>query len=481
MPIWFWKRKSVKPQESGAPAPYIIRDVGDKDYFVLDGGAEGSRSSERIKFRDVITVIPSLSGNSYKEAPYKLLSIRKPTSNDDDDEKSHFELYSYGIDALPPTFPKHYMVDQLPGHLSLITATYPRRKIHVMVSVRSGTCEAEEFFDKIVQPTLKALGLVPGSYEVHYTTSDSTITTFASTHLNAVANAGVPQTVVLLSGDGGMVDIINGLITTPHTTDYVKPTIGLLVLGTGNALANSSGLNQNSHTKGLRTLLQGKPVPVPTFVAKFSPGSALLVDEARKNLPLPTLDSTAVGILHGAVVCSWGLHASLVADSDTEEYRKFGSERFQMAAKELLTPSDGSSSHAYRGKVTVFGSDGSSKQLDRTEYMYMLATLVSNLEATFRISPASKPLDGKLRLVHFGVLDPSEVMRILGGAFDGGKHVDDDAVGYEVVEGLRIDFEESDAKWRRVCVDGKIIVVSEGGWVEIRRESKEVVDLVIDR
>jgi hypothetical protein len=115
--------------------------------------------------------------------------------------------------------------------------------------------------------------------------------------------------------------------------------------------------------------------------------------------------------------------------------------------------------------------------------MYVLATLVSNLEKTFTISPSSKPLDGQLRLVHFGPMPSGkEVMGVMGQAYQGGKHVADPAVGYEDIEGLRIDFEgkEEDGRWRRICVDGKIVRVDKDGWIELRKEPRHVLDVICD-
>ena len=68
----------------------------------------------------------------------------------------------------------------------------------------------------------------------------------------------------------------------------------------------------------------------------------------------------------------------------------------------------------------------------------------------------------------------------MGKAFQGGGHVEDERVGYEEISGLRIEFNEEDGKWRRVCVDGKIIRVEKGGWVEVRMGVESVVDLVCD-
>jgi hypothetical protein len=69
-------------------------------------------------------------------------------------------------------------------------------------------------------------------------------------------------------------------------------------------------------------------------------------------------------------------------------------------------------------------------------------------------------------------------MEIMGKAYDGGKHISDERVGYEEIDGLRIDFDEEDSRWRRICLDGKIIRVEKGGWVEVQGDAGGVVDLV---
>ena len=51
--------------------------------------------------------------------------------------------------------------------------------------------------------------------------------------------------------------------------------------------------------------------------------------------------------------------------------------------------------------------------MDRREHMYVLATMVSNLQEKLRISPLSKPLDGQMRLLHFGPMDAAGVMRVM--------------------------------------------------------------------
>lgn len=59
---------------------------------------------------------------------------------------------------------------------------------------------------------MSLVGLDKTSYQVLRTESSDTVKEFASERLWERANDGVAQTVLLLSGDGGVVDIVNGLM-----------------------------------------------------------------------------------------------------------------------------------------------------------------------------------------------------------------------------------------------------------------------------
>lgn len=378
--------------------------------------------------------------------------------------------------AIPPEvkFSKGIPLTAAPG---LGTADI---ETHVIISTGSGAKQAKQFFDQSVSPVLEALITAshPNLHIIHTTESATSILKLTDQILFPKADAGSSLRIVLLSGDGGIVDLVNGLLSKSFSEKYTSPQVVLLPLGTANALYHSINAGKDN-TWGLRTLSVGSHHPLPVFTASFSPGARLLVDEARSEEELPQDASTGRPILYGAVVCSWGMHASLVADSDTTEYRKFGIDRFKMAAKEALYPADGSLPHPYKAKVSVLKGE-TWKQLEAEEHMYVLAAMVSNLEKTFTISPASKPLDGSLHLVHFGPTNGDEAMRIMGLAYQGGKHVDDPAVLYEAIDGLRIQFEgkENDARWRRVCIDGKIVRLEKDGWVELRKEHRHVLDVV---
>jgi hypothetical protein len=123
-------------------------------------------------------------------------------------------------------------------------------------------------------------------------------------------------------------------------------------------------------------------------------------------------------------------------------------------------------------------------------------TFNSHLEASFNVSPAAAPLDGILRIVQFGPMSGNEVMGLMTKAFQGGAHVADQRVRYLPVAAVRIEMAEDDAedkdengkggkgRWRRICVDGNIVVLEKGGWVEVKpwpsaAMEGSIVDLVV--
>lgn len=427
-----------------------------------------------IYSRDIIAVLRDDGTQSRDGNLHRILYLGN--------EGEEYVLKQARVANPPQRWLDDFVLPATPAHLLISQGDERLPNIHVVVSAKSGLCKAKIFCDEIVRPVFAACGLKhEEDYVVHETETRRSVTEFARTVLLPRANKGQAQTVLLLSGDGAVADIVNVLLSSSQSDAYVKPVIGLVAMGTGNALAHSTGLT-NDDTMGFASFLRGTPHSLPTFTATFSAGSEFVVDEGRRTEPLPQPEGSELGVVYGAVVCSWALHAALVADSDTSEYRKYGSDRFQMAAKELLFPSKGLEPHRFKGNITLIKKDESGKEvrtpLDRQEHGYTLAALVSNLEQTLTISPLSRPLDGQLRLVHFAPLPVDEVMRIMGLAYQGGGHVKEDVVGYGDIDGLRIDFDEPDGRWRRVCVDGSVIRVGERGWVEVRREERDVLDIV---
>lgn len=419
----------------------------------------------RVDLKDIVGVVR----NPESSPGYRVLFLDS-TPSEGKNNDSPTRLSKLDTSSLPAGL-SPFLVD-LPRHL--------RREepVQVVISTRSGTGTAKAVFHDIVEPFIQYMGL---EYRVFETQSAQTILELSRSHFLKNACAGIPQTILLLSGDGGLVDLVDVFYKSTKTLQ-VAPDIGIIPCGTGNAMASSIGL-RSGPASGLQALLRGQPCPVPTFAASFSPGSQLVLDEGRKRAPVDLLSDGPHQIIYGAVVASWGLHAALVADSDTAEYRKFGSERFKMAAKELLHPADGTSPHRFQGQITMTTSDAqtgeqSERVLEESEHMYVLATLVPRLEKDFLISPDTEPLGGQMRFLRFGPLSGDEAMRLMMLAYQGGKHVEDELVTYEEIERLRIDFREDLERWRRVCIDGKIVAVGQGGWMELAKEPRHLLNIL---
>ncbi|CUS10142.1 unnamed protein product [Tuber aestivum] len=307
---------------------------------------------------------------------------------------------------------------------------------------------ADLYFSTLIAPVLEF-------YSVRY--SKHTVT--SPTAIKAITD-GLPEgvsTVVILSGDTLIFELLNRMQSTK------RPALVLIPTGTGNGLASSlcKPLPPNDLIRGaFHTFLHGISRPLPGFVVKFSPGAHLLGEV------IPDRE------LKGTVVTSWGFHASLVADASTPGIQSSGTEKFQIAAKQNLTPS----LHAYRGTISIV-RPGSTvwEEIEDTNgegHFYLVVTGVSNLEPAFTISPAANGVDGILRIIYFGVGDvegAEGVMGVMRAVYDGGKHVSVPGVRYQTVDGVKIHVKEAEEKWRRVCVDGAVVTLEEDGWLEITR------------
>ncbi|KAI5795308.1 hypothetical protein DFH27DRAFT_626590 [Peziza echinospora] len=354
-------------------------------------------------------------------------------------------------------------------------------EISVILSTSSGVAGgSEEVYSKTVKPLFENhLNLIEGTgYTLVKTTTATTIHEYISGLSSPNTNTKAHNhTILLLSGDTSLFELINSFPTT--TTSSPKITLLPLPTGTGNAFATST----YPTTHPLTSLLLGTPTPLPLISVTFPPTTSL------KSTSLPTPPSNT---LYASVVLSWAFHAALVADSDTQFYRTTypDTTRFFIAAQANLLPTP----HLYKGKISTLNNDGSSWTEIKTPstpgtpdgYWYFLATLISNLESTFPISPLTTPSTGK-------GAEEGPLMDVMNAVYDNGRHITLPAVGYERdgVDGLRIELLEEDYipetedsphdrnRWRRICIDGAILEVEKGGWVEVRRVEKGLEGLSI--
>ncbi|KAI5286741.1 hypothetical protein KEM54_006544 [Ascosphaera aggregata] len=433
----------------------------------VPGQVNGRRA--RIMFAD-----DSLSWSIATDQGSFIAMHEVPESQADSNSQIRFNITSIEVNDLPQCFLQKFHCVR-PKHLRQGEAN--PTEVHVVVSTAAGTRRASSFFHHGIEPLLGLLEV--NHYETHRTESSSSIIEFAERILFPRALSGVSQTVILLSGDGGLVDLIKCF--SKKQGSFVPPYVVIIPMGTGNATANSSQFEDM--TEGLSTMVRGSPRPLPMFTVRISPGSVYLVNEGRSHKPIPQFLSDTAPRVCGAVVLSWGLHASLVADSDTTYYRKYGADRFKMVAADLLKLLNGNEEGHYRGKVSyakknTFTGEVEQREIESNSHMYTLITLVSHLEKNYTISPLSKPLDGQLRLVHIGGISSEETRRLVALPYQGGKHVNEPTVTYEAIESLRIEFKEYDEQWRRICIDGQIIIVDRDGWLEVERSDQHFFQLV---
>ncbi|EGS21955.1 uncharacterized protein CTHT_0038310 [Thermochaetoides thermophila DSM 1495] len=489
-----------------------------------------------ISENEVVCILPPAAAKSSSEPYYTVYTLTESPVDHASGDGPSARKGPFTLQAL------HVPADQAPAYSSLLgqyllTGEKAQRasllsddvEVDVIISTRSGLGLAREFYESVLKEILEALGRPlledegkGGSkgHRITVTKDGNTIKEFAQGLGKAAADSTVKnKLVLLLSGDGGVVDMLNGLETSWLSQQSAKqagereqmtlssPAVALLPLGTANALFHSlhKSLHQQAGSNGpsplvlsLRTLLFGVPAALPTFRTEFSPGARLVAGPSEPTHAPTTAEdmhssaagTVQVGHLLGAIVASYGFHASLVWESDTPAYRKHGDKRFGMAAAELLREA-----HGYDAVVDIRRQ----QQLDTESIRlyhgavadhrcsYVLTTLVSNLERTFTISPRGKPLDGQLRLVHFGDVGGDRTMEIMQAAYREGEHIGMQDVGYEppaedgTLEEVTVTVNEDDPRWRKVCVDGTIVELEQGGWMRVRREKGQWLRILVDR
>ncbi|TFB03579.1 hypothetical protein CCMA1212_004522 [Trichoderma ghanense] len=487
---------STKPQAGLTNATSVSATNGIISWITSD-------TKDEAKYQNIVFVL-DLSQSPGPKPGYIIALLLEDAEKD---PETRFRLLLLQADAIPDDL-RPYRITGLPDHLRPVKG---KHDVDVVVSTKSGVGLSLQFWEDVLRPLWDVIEEYT-SQEASRETPNVLITQDADSVRGFARNIGAShgssssRTIVLLSGDGGIVDLINSV---PHdapssSSEQQQLLLALLPLGTGNALfhslhkplwASSGGSKTQDASPlvlGLRTLFNGVSANLPLFRASFSPGSRIVKFTPTTEEPIADDDDTSkalhlakqetqVSHLFGAVVASYGFHSSIVYESDTPEYRVHGAKRFGMVAEELLRES-----HPYTAQVQVrYPSATNWERFDGEEHAYVLVTPLSNLERTFTISPASKPLDGKLRLVHFGPVGGERTLELMMKAYDGGKHVgakwdDGHELRYEEVDELRVTILEDDERWRKVCIDGTIVDIPKGGELAVRKEKKSGFKVLVD-
>ncbi|KAH7328277.1 ATP-NAD kinase-like domain-containing protein [Stachybotrys elegans] len=457
----------------------------------LDDGSltwDKDAAAQQLRIDQLLFVLPPTLLSSSK-GEYIICALRE----DADNKEQPFRLVLLSTAQLPDFLHPH-LLSAIPSYLR-----HSDNRVHAVVSTNSGLRQALPFWESVLQPLWSLVSGEPApdapSYHLLVTESAQDVPRLAQQlwvdETGAATKTTPSRTVVLLTGDGGVVDLLNGSKDFPADASPIR--LAILPMGTGNALFHSMHIPLYSSSSasplvlGLRTLFSGTPAPLPIFRADFSPGSSIVsftektaaaaAGDGGGAQPELTKQEKHVSHLHGAIVASYGFHSSLVYESDTPEYRVHGDKRFRMVAEDLLRDP-----HAYAARIS-FTPPGAQEPvpIPGDKHGYMLVAGVSNMERTFTISPDSKPLDGKLRLVHFGPMDDGkQIMDIMMAAYADGKHVHMDSVTYKEVQEVKVEMAEQDARWRNVCIDGTIVEVPQSGHMTVKTVPSGPWQIVVD-
>ena len=170
----------------------------------------------QLKDEDTITITVTKSNGDTAESGYTIWSLEPPADVSQPAPPTPFKLRTTSASNLPKPFLDKHLFHSLSAHLS-----HESNILHVLISTLSGTGLAPQFFVEILEPLLGAVGLRESDYSVVRTKSAESVKEFAQSELLVRANEGKKQTVLMLSGDGGMVDTINGLMENGERSRYI--------------------------------------------------------------------------------------------------------------------------------------------------------------------------------------------------------------------------------------------------------------------
>lgn len=315
-------------------------------------------------------------------------------------------------------------------------------EIYVLDSIRSGLggrTKETGAYGRLLKPVLDALSI---SHHYESTRSRDSITTFAAN----LKPTGKPILVIIAGGDTSVAEFVNGLDAGQKGEIHVAT----IPEGTGNALTLSNGSkDENEAVWRVLTALKSKKVPFQLYTAEFPPESVILHHDGFKE---------PVKKLLFVVVTSWAFHASLVADSDSDEMRKNGISRFKIAAEANL-----GRPQRYSGSLAISDQSKTKRRL-QGPLAYVVVTPAQRFEPNFVILPKGDIHDSDLYVVGFRTEDSdSYIMDIMKEIYENGSHVANPKVFYEKVnasETVHLSLEENlSAEERRFCVDGAIVVV----------------------
>lgn len=227
-----------------------------------------------------------------------------------------------------------------------------------------------------------------------------------------------PITLILVSGDGTLHEIVNALHSARSKQEGSFPSLRVALVpgGTGNALhstffppSTSSTTTEPTLLASLLSFLSATPHLVPltfahTTISSSPPASSDLRNPHKFPITASSRSASSDVDVISAVVTSTALHASILHDSEALRASVPGVERFKLATEQNATT-------WYRGSLNLLGpvqqydiNTGTLIDLVREDevggpmglvgpFAYFLSTVnVDRLEPLFRIAPLQRTI-----------------------------------------------------------------------------------------
>lgn len=321
-------------------------------------------------------------------------------------------------------------VENIPS-VNLGEISHLHKDITIIDSILSGIGrnESHDIYRRIIEPLFQLLGI---RYRYLVTQNKNSVKEFALS-----LDPSKEKTIIFLSGDTSISEFVNHL---PNSEQEATVNVIIIPCGTGNSLSLSLGADNT--IKAVANILFGGKIPFNLYQATFPKDSFHLFQDMKTEIKEPLVFTT---------VLSWAFHASIVADSDTKELRKFGIERFKMAAMKNLEQEQ-----KYEGYVMI---DNTSV---KGPFAYWLVTGANRFEPTFEILPDGDIGDDSLYMVAVSAKYSSELLDIMKEVYDNGRHIEDEKVMYmKITKGQKIKLKVGADSKNRFCLDGSIVVLPE--------------------
>ncbi|XP_068607122.1 sphingosine kinase 1-like [Brachionichthys hirsutus] len=196
-------------------------------------------------------------------------------------------------------------------------------RMMLLVNPQSGKAQALTLYNKHIQPVLDEAGI-----------PHTLIITERQNHARElVREADLSQwdAVVIMSGDGLLFEVINGLLERPDWEEAIRTPLGILPGGSGNALAASI-----HHYSG------GSPVASEDLLLSCG---FLLCKGLVSHMDLVSVHFPSSPRLFSFLSLAWGFIADV--DIESEKYRHVGAARFTLGTLVRLV-----SLRIYKGKLS---------------------------------------------------------------------------------------------------------------------------------